>query len=343
MKKKLSLFLLCLFFFNSYSQDFHYSQFYNSPLTLNPALTGMTEGSFRVGGIYRNQWWNTSGNFINTAFSTPSLSFDAPIFLNNSAIGLGIVLLNDRVAAGLLNDFTALGSFSYILGLGSNQDHLLSFGVQGNYTNRSFSNNLEFASQFQDNEFNSSYGNPEALEGNTFHHFDANAGIAYLFKITEDIKFNAGFSAFNIIATDNSALTGSNKSKYRRYSGQLGADIGFTSKMAILPSILFMQQNNVNQLNAGLAFAYKFNTDLRMYLGAYNRSNGWVNDLQMDAIIAYAAMDIKNFKVGLSYDFTISELQNVPNNTSAIELSLLYIHKKKEKEIPALNLFCPRF
>lgn len=341
MTKKIFSFILSIFFFSSYAQDFHYSQFYNTPLTINPALTGLTDGGFRIGGIYRNQWWNTSNSFVNTAFSTPSIFIDAPIYINKSAIGLGLVVVNDRVSAGLLNDFTALGSFSYIIGVGKNQNHLISFGIQGNYTNRNFSSDLHFASQYENNEFNSAYGNPEALRGKTFHHIDANAGIAYNAKISDKFKLNLGFSAFNIVATDYTSLEGSNKANYRRYSGQIGADIG--NKFAILPSVLFMHQNNVNQLNAGLAFAYKFSEKTRLYLGAYNRSNGWPKDLQMDAMIGYLGLDVNAFKIGLSYDYTISGLKKAPKNTGAMELSMTYIHPRNKVEIPPLNLFCPRF
>jgi outer membrane translocation and assembly module TamA len=123
----------------------------------------------------------------------------------------------------------------------------------------------------------------------------------------------------------------------------MGSDIGFSEKVAILPSILFMQQNNVNQMNAGLAFAYKFNESARLYLGAYARSTGWVNDLNMDAIIPYAGMDINRFKIGLSYDYTVSSLKNAPQSTGAMEFSLIYTHKKNNIETPPLNLFCPRF
>ena len=44
---------------SSIAQDIHFSQYYNMPLTTNPAMTGLVNGEFRVQGIYRNQWWNT--------------------------------------------------------------------------------------------------------------------------------------------------------------------------------------------------------------------------------------------------------------------------------------------
>jgi len=40
----------------SLAQDPNFSQFFASPLTLNPALTGKFDGNFRLAGNYRNQW-----------------------------------------------------------------------------------------------------------------------------------------------------------------------------------------------------------------------------------------------------------------------------------------------
>jgi hypothetical protein len=59
------------------AQDPGFSQFFASPLTLNPALTGKFNGVVRVAGNYRNQWPS-----INNAFITSTISVDAPIFRN---------------------------------------------------------------------------------------------------------------------------------------------------------------------------------------------------------------------------------------------------------------------
>lgn len=343
MKKNLFLLIFVGFVGFIQAQDFHFSQFYNAPITTNPAYTGMTQGGFRVGAIYRNQWWNTSQSFINTSFSTPAVFVDAPIYIKNSALGLGLVLLNDRVAGGLLNDYSVAGSLSYIIGIGKNKNHLLSFGLQANYTNRSFSNDLQFASQFQNNEFSASFGAPETLKGRNFHHFDANAGVAYVAKFSEKVQFNAGFSAFNIAATDYGYIENNNTDNYRRFSGQIGAEFGLSEKVFLIPSILFMQQGNINQMNSGLAFAYGFNPKTKLYLGAYARSAGWVKDMQMDAVIAYAGMDISRFKLGVSYDYTVSGLRKAPKNTGALEVSLIYTHARSDVKVPSLNLICPRF
>ena len=53
------------------AQDIHFSMFYASPITLNPALTGVFDGTYRVAAIYRNQWQSVS-----TPYNTFAASFD---------------------------------------------------------------------------------------------------------------------------------------------------------------------------------------------------------------------------------------------------------------------------
>jgi len=70
-----ALFVLILFHPGvTKAQDPEFSQFFASPLTLNPALTGKFSGSLRVAGNYRNQWPE-----INNAYITSTISVDGNI------------------------------------------------------------------------------------------------------------------------------------------------------------------------------------------------------------------------------------------------------------------------
>ena len=78
MKKILSTLTVCVVMAGvSTAQDPNFSQFFASPLTLNPALTGKFDGVYRVAGNYRDQWPT-----INNAFVTKTVSFDAGILKN---------------------------------------------------------------------------------------------------------------------------------------------------------------------------------------------------------------------------------------------------------------------
>src|SRR5947208_5817866 len=82
-------------------QDPHFSQFFASPLTLNPALTGKFDGNLRVTGNYRNQWPT-----INRAFTTTTVSVDFPIMRNHISStdtwGVGFMGYSDQSANSAL-------------------------------------------------------------------------------------------------------------------------------------------------------------------------------------------------------------------------------------------------
>ena len=59
---------------HSIAQDPHFSQFFSSPMTLNPAFTGKFNGQVRAAANYRNQWPT-----INRAYETGTVSIDFPI------------------------------------------------------------------------------------------------------------------------------------------------------------------------------------------------------------------------------------------------------------------------
>src|ERR671913_2074612 len=82
------------------AQDPNFSQFFVSPLTLNPALTGKFDGLLRVAGNYRNQWPS-----INNAFTTYTASIDGGILKNRipefDQFGLGVLALSDKSGNGV--------------------------------------------------------------------------------------------------------------------------------------------------------------------------------------------------------------------------------------------------
>ena len=77
MKKLLQKFLtvsvLVLGAMSLNAQDIHFSQFYLSPLNLNPAMTGVMNCNVRLVANYRNQWASV---LKSNAFNTYSVSYD---------------------------------------------------------------------------------------------------------------------------------------------------------------------------------------------------------------------------------------------------------------------------
>ena len=88
------------------SQDLHFTQFQFAPLTVNPALAGAYYGSYRIGGIYRDQFRSVATN----AFQTIDFHVDSPImrgFRDQDWIGVGVGMdvLDKAGAVGYKNSF----------------------------------------------------------------------------------------------------------------------------------------------------------------------------------------------------------------------------------------------
>src|SRR5688572_29642140 len=74
------------------AQDIHFSQFYDSPLLLNPAAAGAS-ADYRLAINYKNQWKS-----VINPFKTAALAFDAKLMkAKKNNFGVGVSLFNDKV------------------------------------------------------------------------------------------------------------------------------------------------------------------------------------------------------------------------------------------------------
>src|SRR5258706_6052270 len=90
-----------------HAQDLHFSQFFNSPLSTNPANTGfIPDADYRLGANYRNQY----SSIMAVPYKTISVFGDAQVFrdkLENGWLGLGGVILRDVAGSGSLTSTKA--------------------------------------------------------------------------------------------------------------------------------------------------------------------------------------------------------------------------------------------
>ena len=343
-KKFYTTLLLAMTISMAGAQDIHYTQFYNTPLTTNPALTGIVQGGYRLTAIYRNQWFSSGGGgFFNSPYQTPSLSFDMPVHIKNGdMIGVGAVILYDAAGAGSIKTFSAMASGSYIKHFGSR--HQLSAGFQAGFTQTRLANTeAQFASQFQGNEYNNNLSSGVNLLPNV-NYLNLNAGLMYCGKLKERINVYAGGAVFNTsVPKYNLVANQTRQTLSLRGDISAGLDFKLGKRYHILPSGLWMRQSTANQLNTGIGFGYDFSLRTSLTLGVYNRVNDITSaDRQVDAAIAYAGLQVRNFKLGASYDFTMSKLRNAGPGTGGFELSLTYIGKMTGID-ERLMMFSPRF
>ncbi len=312
------------------AQDTHYSQYFNVPLSLNPALTGKIDGTFRVTFNYRNQWLGiTSGK---STFSTPTFSADFPIrFKSKDILGIGVNMINDRSAGGRLTNFSGMLSLAYHKSLGNSRDHYLSWGVQGGFLQKRLDlANIRLADQIflQDEMLNGI--SADQLPGNVSG-FDLQAGFDWSSKFSEKVSMNAGYAAFHVLQPDFSFSQETNKLPIR-HTAHFGADFRLAQKFKLLPSFVYMTRAKAQEITTGLSAGIPFTDEVALYLGGYYRLN--------DAVIPYFGMDIKGLRLAVSYDLTASDLQRTGGG---LEISLIYTGRYIPVPDVTPSLYCPRF
>src|ERR1700733_11431934 len=103
-----------------FAQDHLYSQFFNSPLYLNPALTGQFKADLRMNLIYRNQWTQVPGTL---SYVSGSIDYNVPRFGG----GIGLLFTRSSEGTAYLDKTNLSGLYSYSVG---SDDFVLSFGLQ---------------------------------------------------------------------------------------------------------------------------------------------------------------------------------------------------------------------
>ena len=125
------VFCICLGWGSSYGQDLHYSQFFNSPLNINPGLTGMFNGDTRVHGNYRRQWQNVPVDYLSM---DAGVDFKLRRKNKKNFIGTGFLLNYDK-AGDVQVSLTGLNGFlAYTISL--NDNNLISPAVNIAFSQR---------------------------------------------------------------------------------------------------------------------------------------------------------------------------------------------------------------
>ncbi len=322
---------------NLTAQDIHFSQFKMSPLTLNPALTGAFEGTFRIGGIYRDQW----SSFLQDQFVTPSVFIDAPIirgFGKKDWVGVGAYVVSDQRGSGSLTTNTMMASVAYHRALDKKGNTYLSFGLQGGQVQeRVDPQDLRFEDQFVNGVFDANAVSSDfpRIQDN-INYTDFQFGALINSVVSRKLNFNAGASLYHIFNPDRSQLNGKD-SLARRLQLHGGLNMDLTQKLVFSPAVNFQRQSGGQELNLQGYFGYHLNAqkDITAKIGAGYRAG--------DAVIAMIGFDFKGFTVGAAYDINTSDLSTVTANQGGFEVALSYIAKIYRTPIVKPVIFCPRF
>lgn len=324
------------------AQDLHFSQFFNSPLTENPANTGfMPDANYRAGANYRNQWTS-----IPVPYKTFSIYADAQLLRDRwyyGWLGVGGVLLQDEAGAGILKSTKMYGSIAYHQLLGNNSLLSLGFNV-GLASKRIDISKLTFPSQFNDTYgkwfFDRNLPSGEEFTASNIYYFDLQTGMNYAYFPTDNIYFNLGFSVHHINRPKETFFKDGNNEIGRRYIGFLNAKIKVDPRVIINPNAYYTMQRGAREMVFGAWAAYNLSGEGGEYQllgGAYYRWD--------DALIPLIGYQLKQWRVMFSYDVTTSSLNTANNRRGGYEISLTYLglYPTHKGEFNKRTYLCPHF
>lgn len=318
------------------AQDIHFSMFYSSPLTLNPAMTGAGyDGTFRAAAIYRNQWRS-----ISTPFNTFAASFDVKLLqdkLKNDIFAVGALIQTDESGDGKLSSTSAMLSAAFHKGLDKGHKHFIGIGAQFAYTQNSLKwQQLTFPDQFSGTDFNHSIANGENFAKSTLNYFDMNMGILEQSTFSSTVSNMIGFSVYHL-AEPNESFLGHKVNLSDRFVVHDGLRIKALKNFYVCPNFIFMYQNKAREINLGSSFEYHLpgpKTETILSIGAWTRIG--------DAATITGGVEYYKVRLMAAYDINYSQLTPASNGRGAFELSIVYtgIIKPKSLNYPIL-VPCP--
>jgi type IX secretion system PorP/SprF family membrane protein len=330
------------------AQDRHFSQFYSSPLTLNPALTGAFDGKYRVGGTYRDQWRGLLDQPYQTFSFGSDLRLTAPFSErgSNDKMGIGLLFFRDNINTLDFSTTQIAISTAYHKSLAAlDNSQYLSLGFQMGLTQR----NVNYdALTFQD-QWNGVTGytlpRGERLPENNFGYLDMSLGLNYsvVFAPKKSLTIGAAYHHFN--RPNVAFFTGETiptQPLLSRFSAQIAGNfpINPSHTITMSPRILFATQGPHLEINAGTTFRTVVDQTYgtAMHFGAWVRPVKSVEGINFDAVVATIGLELNNILLGFSYDINLPSIQNYRRTANTFEISLIYLGEFENDE-----LLCPSF
>lgn len=333
------------------AQDVHFTQFYASPLLLNPSLTGGFDGQLRASTIVRDQWRGA----IETPFvtTTAALDFRFPLKIagrqSDDAASAGIVFMNDRVKQYDFTHNQIMLSGAYHKMLDKRTNQILSGGLQFGIGQRNINySGLSFQDEFSINPNGSSgfFGSTrEDLPTNNITFFDASVGVNYSYAPRGQAGLYAGGAVHHINEPDISYFTRDDDTVdpqplLRRYSVHVAGVIPLNGKVSLQPRALAQLQGESAEAVLGSNIRMQFDefSSTALHLGSWVRGVRKLDGFGTDAVIALVGIEYHNFLLGTSYDIGLSDFTAGSRGRGALEISIAYLGNYENE-----SLLCPQF
>ena len=312
-------FLISFFAHQAKAQDPQFSQFYASPVYLNPALTGSTDRA-RVGVNYRNQWPS-----LTHSFTTRSVYLDA--FIKGIESGVGLIV-NQHEESFLKYKATEIGA-AYSYKLRVSDKLVLRTGMQLSY----FQKNVNFEVLIFGNQIDIDNGQVIGPSGEVF---DQGLQVNFLSASAGGLLYTNDFwlgAAMHHINEPDQSFLGQGSNLSRKFSLHAGYKMKLSDghrlrtvkyqfqERSVTLAMNYKRQGGFNQLDAGIQLYFQPLVIGGWYRGIPIQSVNKV--IKNESVIALVGLELnQDLSFGYSYDFTVSRLAG--STGGAHEFSLTF-------------------
>jgi type IX secretion system PorP/SprF family membrane protein len=318
MKKIYSLFAIAMVANLAVSQDVHFSQFYASPLTLNPANAGINACDYRAGLNYRTQWKS-----VTVPYKTFGLWGDINVLedkiLMGDQVGLGASLVSDRAGDGELTTNKISLAGAYHKSLTGDKAWVLSVALGGAYVQKK----IDFTKLYWDDQWNGEFFDEDGPTSELpatedLSYFDLQVGLRVTYTMSDNMQFYIGASMFHVNSARESFIASGNKLGKRPVIHG-GGNVVLQPGLFLEPAFLYMRQKKAYEAVVGSLVGYvnpNWN-GVTVLGGAWYRFG--------DAAIVTLGGQYESFRLLMNYDFNLSQLTPATNVRGGFELSLIYV------------------
>lgn len=334
MRKLLVILLVFVSYIASAQQDAMFTKYMFNALSYNPAYAG-SKDHMAVGLLHRTQWFGFEG-----APSTQTMTIHTPI--PNEKIALGVNIVRDAI--GPINTLTGNLAYAYRIPIGPGK---LSVGLQGGVLNyKSDYSTLNYRDE-----------GDEAFSMTPENYWLPNFGLGLYYY--SDL-FYVGAGAPHLIEWDlrrNNVNTQKTSRLYRHYYFSAGAAIPLGSRdLVFKPSALVKSVGllsnytagvNGSQIEYSVGAPIEFDIDISflinktLWIGGSFRSafaaESFGGNSSFDSVDAWISVNIKNLRIGLAYDYPLTEMSN--HTVGSAEVMLGYEFGQERSQIVTPRYF----
>ena len=332
MKRILLMILLLIALRSIQAQDPSFSQFFSSPLNINPALTARINSDWRVISNFRDQWIGPA-----SPYATGTISYDTKALQNKipnvheekNILGIGGMLMYDYAMDGIMKSTYGSLNLSYNVVLKDGPVvHRLGAGFGGTYGRRTVDfSRLTWEEQWVGYAgFNTNLPSGEAALSNMKPFFSLSSGLVYSIT-SENSNFDIGVAGFHINKPKQTFLQDQNEKLAMRKVIHANFETYLNNGLVLNTNAIYQFQDEAKyySFGAGLGYYLPNNPEVILNAGLWYWSK--------NAVIPYIGFAYKDFQLGLSYDLTISKLDKATIKPKTFELSLIFRGIKEPTQI----------